>query len=345
MYRDGRQVVTTEVHNFVMNNAALGDMISSLPAVVFARTFYPTEPIMRVWVPPWHIALVEHLLAPYGAFEVRDLLKFPQKQSEREGWRGPDGEDKDQAMSYNGLVYDQHTRCRVHMVDYAFGTLINARPETMEERCYPTKAPLGPRLIEEKYVVFPVGATSDNKLFRASVMGPIMRWCQLRGYSVVITGTKTSHTQTKVDGALKAIVMREQTDMLPADVTASIVDMREKTTLLELRDLLGHAAAVVGVDGGTLHLAGTTDVPIVFASGTTLPKHRYIPRHGSHEFRARYVGPRNLECAGCQSNWPMTTLHFTKCVYGDNACMEQLHPDDFINGLRELGLQPGPLKG
>jgi ADP-heptose:LPS heptosyltransferase len=133
-------------------------------------------------------------------------------------------------------------------------------------------------------------------------------------------------------------VIREQSSMLSPDVFAKCFDMREQTTLLELRNILGHAAAVVGVDGGTLHLAGTTDVPIVFASGTTLPKHRYIPRHGDPEFKIRYVGPRDLECYGCQSNWPLVTMHFTECAYGDNKCMDQLHPDDFINGLRELGL-------
>jgi hypothetical protein len=332
MYRDGKQVYTSEVHNFVMNNAALGDMISSLPAVIFARKFYASgKPAMHVWVPPWQMELVAHLLKPYGEFVVKDFLAFPAKYEDRV-------KEVEGAISYNGLVHDQHTRCRVHMVDYAFNCLINARPESMAQRCYPTAAPLGPRTIDQPYVVFPVGATSDNKLFRASVMGPIMRWCQSNGYSVVVVGTKTSHTHTKIDGALKPVVLREQTDMLPADVVASIIDLREKTTLLELRDVLGHAAAVVGVDGGTMHLAGTTDVPLVFASGTTLPKHRYIPRHGSHEFRARYIGPRDLECYGCQSNWPMTTLHFTKCVYGDTACMEKLHPDDFINGLKELGL-------
>jgi ADP-heptose:LPS heptosyltransferase len=298
---------------------------------------------MRVWVPPWQMELVAHLLAPYGEIEIADFMKLPLKHLDRAK------QFEGQPFSYNAAVLDQHTRCRVHMVDYAFNYLLNARPETMEDRSYPTKAPLGPRSTsgwkkgslqgdDKPYVVFPVGATSDNKLFRASVMGPIMRWCQSNGYEVVITGTKTSHTHTQVDGVLKPIVIREQTDLLPADVAVSIIDVREKTTLLQLRDLLGHAAAVVGVDGGTMHLAGTTDVPIVFASGTTLPKHRYIPRHGSHTFRARYVGPRDLECYGCQSNWPMTTLHFTKCVYGDNACMEQLHPDDFINGLKELGL-------
>ncbi|MCC7186171.1 MAG: hypothetical protein IT185_08030, partial [Acidobacteria bacterium] len=242
-------------------------------------------------------------------------------------------------VSYNAAIFDQHTRCRVHMVDYAFNFLINARPENMEQRSYVTAAPLGERTLwRTKYVVFPVGATSDNKLFKASVMAPIMQWCLERAYTPVIVGTKTSHTHTQIDGELTPVVLRDQTELLPKDVLDCCIDMREKTTLLELRDLLGHANAVVGVDGGTLHLAGTTDVPIVFASGTTLPKHRYIARHGSHNYRVRYVGPRNLECYGCQSNWPLTTLHFTRCAYGDNVCMDLLHPDDFTNGLKDLGL-------
>lgn len=337
MYRDRKQIISHEIHNFVINHAALGDMISSLPAIVFARQFYGPGMKMRVWVPPWQMELVDHLLKPYGEVEVADFMKLPLKHLDRaEQFKG-------QPFSYNAPVYDQHTRCRVHMVDFAFNFLLNARPETMEQRSYPTKAPLisdpvGERHAPGSYVVFPVGATSDNKLFRASVYGPIMQWCIDSGYTPVIVGTKTSHTHTQVDGQLKPVVIREQTELLSPDVFKRCIDLREKTTLLELRDVLGHAAAVVGVDGGTMHLAGTTDVPIIFASGTTLPKHRYIPRHGSHTFRARYVGPRDLECYGCQSNWPLTTLHFTKCVYGDNACMDKLHPDDFINGLKELGL-------
>ncbi len=332
MYRDGKQILSTEVHNFVLNHAALGDMLTSLPAIAFARQFYAPQLKMRVWVPPWQMELVDYLLKPYGEFEIRNFLEFPAKHEERKKADiGP--------VSYNAAVFDQHTRCRVHMVDYAFNFLLNARPESMEQRSYVTAAPLGWRPeLPARYVVFPVGATSDNKLFRASVMGPIMAWCLERAYTPVIVGTKTSHTHTQIDGELTPVVLRDQTDLLPKGILERCIDMREKTTLLELRDLLGHANAVVGVDGGTLHLAGTTDVPIVFASGTTLPKHRYVARHGGHNYRIRYVGPRDLECYGCQSNWPLTTLHFTRCAYGDNACMDLLHPDDFINGLKELGL-------
>lgn len=333
MYRNGQQVITSEVHNFVINHAALGDMITSLPAIVFARQFYAPALKMVVWVPPWQMELVAHLLAPYGEFEIKDFLTFPSKAEERRlADIGP--------VSYNAALFDTHTRCRVPMMDYAFNFLINARPENMQQRSYPTKAPLGPRpeALSKPYVVFPVGATSDNKLFKAHVMGPIMQWCLDAGYAPVIVGTKQSHTQTQIDGELKPVVLRDEVDKLPDIIRAQCADMREKTTLLQLRDLVGHADAIVGVDGGTLHLAGTTDVPMVFASGTTLPKHRYVPRHGDPNFKIRYVGPRDTPCGGCQSNWPLTTLHFTKCVYQDNLCMEMLHPDDFINGLKELGL-------
>ncbi len=331
MYRNREQIITNDDHNFVLNHGALGDVISSLPPIAFARQMYPSMK-MIVWCPPWQTDLLAHLLAPYGEFEFKDVTKFPQKRADRVAANmGP--------LSLNTAVSSSHTRCRVHMVDYAYNFLINAQPESMEQRSYLTKAPLGPRpKIEGDYVVFPVGATSNNKLFKASVMGPILVWCLENGYRPVIVGTKTSHTQTEMNGEMKPIVIREESQMIAKNIFGRCLDMREQTTLLQLRDILGHARAVVGVDGGTLHLAGTTDTAIVFASGTTLPKHRYIPRHGNPEFKIRYVGPRDLECTGCQSNWPLVTLHFTECAYGDNKCMDLLHPDDFINGLKELGL-------
>lgn len=331
MYRDGKQLVTSSIHNFVLNQGALGDVLCSLPAIIQARRTYPILPEMRVWCPGHQADLLRHLLAPYGAFEIRDIAGFPMKRVEREGWDGG-------SVSINQMAFNTHTRNRVHMVDYAFGCLSDSRPESMLERSYPTDAPLGPQVIDRDYVVIPVGATSDNKLFRASVMGPVLQWILARGYLPVIVGTKISTTVAVSSGAPEPIVIRDQTEMLHHELLVRCRDMRERTTLLELRDILGHAAAVVGVDGGTLHLAGTTDVPIVYASGTTLPKHRYIARHGDHTFRARYIGPRDLECAGCQSNWTLTSFDFRFCAYNDNLCMEKLHHDDFIEALKQLGL-------
>jgi len=332
MYRDGKQVLTSHVHSFILNHGALGDVICSLPAIVNARQRVSDIVAMKVYCPPWQAELLEHLLAPYGKFTVRSIAEFPLERAKREDWDGGPN-------SLNAAVHNTHTRNRVHMVDYAFNYLLDARPENMLERSYPTAAPIGPRypLLDEPYVVIPVGATSDNKLFKAHVMGPIIQWLADNDLTPVLVGTKVSHTQAEMgSGVTEKLVIRDEIEKLPAEVVALCVDLREKTTLLELRDLCGHAEAVVGVDGGTLHLAGTTDTNIVYAMGTTLPKHRYIARGGDPNHKIRYVGPRDLECAGCQSNWALSRWDFRFCAYGDNKCMDQLHPDDFINGLKEL---------
>lgn len=330
MYREGKQFVPDVPMNFVLNNGALGDVITSLPAIIWARRHYAPELKMVVWGPSWQAPLLRCLLAAYGDIEIKNFEDFPMKAIERKDWDGG-------SVAINQMAFNTHTRNRVHMVDYAFGCLLDARPESMEERNYPT-ALLGPRAIPGPYVVFPVGATSANKLFRASVMVPVMRWCIEMGYRPVVVGTKTSFVKAESQGKLEPIIMMDEADKIPSGVMDLAKDLREQTTLLELRDILGYASAVVGVDGGTLHLAGTTNVPIIYALGTTLPKHRYITRRGNPSFRIRYVGPRNLECTGCQSNWRMSRQDFRLCAYGDNKCMELLDYKDFINGLKELGL-------
>jgi len=332
VYRDGTEILTVTRMNFVLAHSALGDMITSLPAVIHARRTHGNRLKMHVWVPPWQMELVEYLLKPYGEFIIQDYGEFQANRAGREGSDlGP--------VAINAAHYNTHTRNRVHMVDYAFNYLLDARPETMAQRNYPNAAPLGPRVIAGPYVVFPVGATSDNKLFRASVMVPIMRWVLERGYKPVLLGTKTSHVKAEVNGELEPVVVRDEADRIPQDMMAQAVDYRERTTLLQARDVCGHAAATVGVDGGTLHLAGTTNAPIVYGLTTTVPAHRYITRNAEPGYRIRYVVPRDLACAGCQSQWTLLFRHdFRYCPYGDYACTEKLHPEDFINGLKELGL-------
>jgi len=331
MFRDNVEISTTFLHNFVLAHGALGDMITSLPAIVFARQTHHENMKMRVWVAAWQMDLVRHLLAPYGTFEILDFAAFPHKALDRKDWDGG-------PVSVNYVLHNTHTRNRVHMVDYAFNCLLDARPESMLERSYPTAADLGLKVIEGDYIVFPVGATSENKLFKASVMAPVLAWALRRGYKPVIVGTKTSHTQADAGGVLTPITIIDEVDKLSPVLFSQCLDMREKTTLLELRDILGHARAVVCIDGGTAHLAATTDTNILFASGTTLPKHRYLARHGDPSYKIRYVGPRDLECAGCQSNITLSSWDFRFCIYSDNLCMTAFDPDDFVEGLKELGL-------
>lgn len=334
MYRDNKQLLSDLRHNFVLNHAALGDMITSLPAIIYARQRNHPDLKMRVWVPLWQGDLVAHLLKPYGEFEIKDIANFPLKNIERkanEDWGGG-------PVSINSFVYNNHTRNRMHMVDFAFGCLTDSAPDNHNDRGYPVLAPLGPRKVEGNYVVIPTNATSENKMFRAQVMRPVLEWCLANGYKPVLVGTKTSHTNVEAAGVMRPVVVTSEVHMISAELLAQCLDMREQTTLLELRDLCGYAKCVVGVDGGTIHLAGTTMAPIIYALTTTHPRHRFICRLGSPHFQVKYIMPRDLECAGCQSAWILTHHDFSLCAYGDNKCTYQLHPDDFTTALKELGL-------
>ena len=331
MYRRGEQIVHHEHMNFVLAHGALGDVITSLPAIIAARRLYLDGLTMNVWVPSHLLELVKVLLAPYGTFVFKRFEDFPMKAADRDVQQmGP--------ISYNYMQLNTHTRNRVHMVDYAFGCLTDSKPESMAERNYPTAAPIGPFSGPIPYVVFPVGATSDNKLFRASVMAPILKWVIANKYTPVIVGTDKSFVKAQNSTGIQPIVLRDETEFLSDDLLAQCLDLRNKTTLVQLRDICGHASAVVGVDGGTLHLAGTTDTNIIYALTTTVPKHRVIVRRGDPGHNIRYVVPRDLECAGCQSNWRMSYQDFRFCAYGDSLCTEKLDPEDFITGLKELGL-------
>jgi len=335
MYRNNEELIAANHrdHNFVLNHGALGDAICSLPAIAYARQNRHRNVTMRVWCSAHQMELFGHLLAPYGEFEMKDIKGFPGKAADRKAMGfGP--------LSHNAPFYDTHTRNSVHMVDYAYNFLIDRGCDNQHERSYPTAAPVGAPFIESMpYVAFQIGHTSENKAFRAEVMRPIIEWVIERGLKPVLLGTTVNHTKIRDDdGVLIPLAIVNEIHKLPISLMEQCIDLRDKTTLMEARRVLGHAACVVGIDGGLIHLAGTTDAPIIYGLTTTLPRHRYIPRHGDPFYKIRYVGPRDLECAGCQSNWTLTYFDFRQCAYGDNKCTYQMHPDDFIAGMQDLGL-------
>jgi hypothetical protein len=226
--------------NFVLNNGALGDVITSLPAMIYGRQRRHESMEMRVWAPSWLHDLLAHLLAPYGKFVMRKLEEFPFAAVTRranDDWGGG-------PVAINGFLHNNHTRNATNMVDFAFSCLLDASPSNMNDRSYPVLAPLGPRTIDGKYILIPTNATSENKTFRAVVMRPVIEWALDKGYKVVLTGTKTSHTKVDAGGTFRPIVMLSEVESL-ADLLPKCIDMRECTTLLELRDLCGYASAVV----------------------------------------------------------------------------------------------------
>jgi len=328
-WRDNIELTYDKNINLLLTHGALGDMISSLPAAMWARRSHSLDLLITVWVPKHAVDLVGHLIGGTG-IRIKPLDEF--------SLRSTDPDDAGPGVM-NGVKGNYVTRNRFDMVDYAFATMLDMQPDFIDQRNYPHWAPLGEKPLDEPYVVIPVGATNEPSMFHPEIMAPIIEWLVANGYKPVLTGKSTTSVVMLDKGKPIPLEIKDEVAGLPQDIRGECLDLRDKTTLLEMRDWCGHAAAVVGIDGGTLHLAGTTEVPIVYGCTRVSPRHRSITRNNERNWNLVHVEPRELECSGCQSNWNLLFQHdFSKCMYKDSACTHKLHPEDFILAMQNLGL-------
>jgi ADP-heptose:LPS heptosyltransferase len=90
-------------------------------------------------------------------------------------------------------------------------------------------------------------------------------------------------------------------------------------SLPELRAVLDRAALFIGGDSGPLHIAATSDVPIVALYGPTLPVRSRPWRDG--RLTTESVEGGALECRPCDQR---------RCVPGDFRCLTGISPDAVI---------------
>jgi ADP-heptose:LPS heptosyltransferase len=93
----------------------------------------------------------------------------------------------------------------------------------------------------------------------------------------------------------------------------------EEFSLAELRSLVARAALFIGGDSGPLHVASTSDVPIVGLYGPTLPVRSAPWRPASLVSEA--VEVPDVPCRPCDQR---------HCVPGDFRCLTRLVPEGVI---------------
>jgi lipopolysaccharide heptosyltransferase II len=99
------------------------------------------------------------------------------------------------------------------------------------------------------------------------------------------------------------------------DAAPRIVDA-ESLSLAELRAVLDRASIFIGGDSGPMHIAATTDVPIVTIYGPTLPERSAPWRPSSIPSAAVEAGA--LPCRPCDQR---------VCEPGDFRCLSQVSPE------------------
>ena len=123
-------------------------------------------------------------------------------------------------------------------------------------------------------------------------------------------------------GAADAIAIRAQE--LAGTAGTRIVRCGE-FDLSELRALVGRAALFIGGDSGPMHIAATTNAPVVALFGPTLPE-RSMPWRAA-AVRALAVDAGPLPCRPC---------HQRHCVPGDFRCLTNVRPEQVVMAAEQL---------
>lgn len=176
-----------------------------------------------------------------------------------------------------------------HPMDLGFMYYANTTPVPAEYNNYPEidlyADELPKELTPKKYVVLTPGGIVETRTVPGHFWNPIIAHVKSLGLTPVVLG-KGEVTR----GYLAKIATGFNME--------GVVNLWDQTTVLQAARIMQHAAAVVGLDNGLLHLAGCTDTPIVFGYNVVLPEYRR-PRRRKGKIVDVFLSREELACSGC----------------------------------------------
>lgn len=312
--------------SFVLMNGGMGDYITWMRPIQWLAeeaTWIDGEVIVPVYLQ--ELATYWLRGKPWRIKTYRDIQEA--RQSDEVPYRGPVILQQESLnatgahLSTCGWVYFTNKERAPEHADLS-GVPWDSYPRLLQEDLDRVVFPEELRgSLPKRYAVITTGITTESRKVPGAYWNPIIEHVIARdltpvflGKSVVETGNpKNIHTQWG------------------ADVRYDLgIDLRDKTTLMQAAALMSHAAVVIGHDNGLLHLAGCTDVPIVYGYNMASPDHREPKRPSGNVFNVTLTR-EELVCNFCQSKINFVVgFDFKKCFYGDLACIKML----FANGAK-----------
>ena len=175
-----------------------------------------------------------------------------------------------------------------------------------------------------KAVLIVVTYRDDVRRISFSTVAGIAEWVMSKGLLPVYIGCVDSSEIWK-DSPFKLAF-----DALPEGG----INLLNKTSILELASIMSQSRAVVGLDSGPIHVAGTTSVPIVCGFTNVAPEHRFPIRPKG--IFIPVTPDLDLPCSHCQSRWCLNYYDFGFCYFKHADCVKQMTADKFIKALDHI---------
>lgn len=180
-----------------------------------------------------------------------------------------------------------------------------------------------------------VPADAGLVIIHVSAGNPFRRWPSASFAEVAATLAAADPTrriiitsgpsESEAASAVADQARRRAAELAPAQGVPDRILRCGEFSLTELRALAARARLYIGGDSGPMHVASTTQVPIVALLGPTLPERSMPWRDPSIPSRAIDAGP--LPCRPC---------HQRHCVPGDFRCLTSIPPARVIAAADEV---------
>lgn len=304
--------------NMLFNNGGIGDVIGALPALNYIFKNHP-HVHQNIWVGNFAIEFVKRSLPKDARIEIKSfdrIAEFDQNSYTR-------------CIGYGST----HTNFASHITRHAYSLIVNVEPEIEDMNYLPmdqTGININRLNLPEKFVCLNVGHTAGVREWLPAYITEVAKFIKSKGYTPVFMGKSESPNGA---GHIIRGFVNEGVDYSLG------LDLRDKTSLCETQVIISKATAIVGLDCGLLHVAGTTETAIVGSFTSVKPMHRMPFRHNilGWNYYPVFLTKEQLACSGCQSHMAFTPSHrFDTCLYKDKACLTIITPEMYIEKLEHL---------
>jgi lipopolysaccharide heptosyltransferase II len=182
-----------------------------------------------------------------------------------------------------------------------------------------------------------IAPTAPIVVMHVSAGNPFRRW-PAASFATVAAGLARDDRRRRVivtsgpSEAAAAEAVAAEARGIAGDAAGGIVRTGD-FDLAELRSLVGRSALYIGGDSGPLHIASTTETPIVALFGPTLPE-RSMPWRDP-AVPAIAIDAGTLACRPC---------HQRTCVPGDFRCLTGISPNMVLEAAQALLAEGGRRK-
>jgi ADP-heptose:LPS heptosyltransferase len=300
--------------NLILTDGGMGDLACQLVAVDFLHKRCPKVEF-KVWLPDYLLEFARHLMPKYKIYPFSEAdKKFDQQLDGRT----------------TQWFHHGHTPMRTHPVDYGFHMLADCHLYDLERKNYlqirPNEVDLTAFNLPTKYVCIVATAAEPVKAMPVETINKISDYVISRGCTPVYLGREKALCGFK-DFAVKAKVINANYD--------KGINLLNQTSTLEAAAIMAKSMAVIGMDGGLIHIAGFTDTNIVAGYTLVDPRHVAPIRQDTQTYKFYPVEPPPIKNRYFQTNTYQHDGDYRTFPGWENI-VKSMTPDKFIKHLEVI---------